>query len=348
MSEINKTFLVSVGDYIAVDPDSDSVLFSGNFLTESTFTLEMSETEARGGSGNSLGYLFKHSRNLRLSLMQNIFEKDFLATNVGSSIVNSAVDVWKTECIQLTAGAGTVTETPVGNVSVKLGNGTIQTVTPTGSNITVGGAGTETATVYYQYNDTVDTVTINATETPTVVKLILTAKVKASNGNTTELWQAEIPRFQIDGNYELSLTADGISSEMLEGRALAIQTTDNCDGQIYGTARWIPQAGVAVAYTALATTPATFEPAVGSLPATQQLTVLGIRGGNYVNVNLTADSNTSYAMEAGSDADITVDANGLITVAGTAVATDTGTVKITYDDGTNPAIEDVVVVTVQS
>jgi hypothetical protein len=83
----------------------------------------------------------------------------------------------------------------------------------------------------------------------------------------------------------------------------------------------------------IATTPSTVVASAAALPKTQQLSVYGIRGGILGNVLLTSDC--TYAMKAGSDADITVGAaTGLVTVAGTAVNGDEGIVVVSYDDGT--------------
>ena len=49
-----------------------------------------------------------------------------------------------------------------------------------------------------------------------------------------------IPRFQIDGNYELALSADGVSSETLTGTALNVSGQDCTSGDVYAYVKWVP------------------------------------------------------------------------------------------------------------
>jgi hypothetical protein len=335
----DNTFLVSVANVLALNPTTNAALFYGKANLNSAFTLSMQETPVRGGVNNPLLYKFIHDRDLAVSIESATFGKDILAINVGSSIVNGAVNVWKSECIQLSTNAGTLTETPVGNVNVQKSDGTWVTVTPSGTTITVSGGGNTAVWAHYLYSDTVDRITIGTTTPPNTVKLVFTAEVRNQANSITEYLQIEVPYFQVDGNYELSLTADGVSTEKISGTALSVQGTQCSDGDYYAYVSWIPNTAT-VAYADIFATPSVFEPAVGDLPATQQLTVYGVRGGTYANVNIT--SSCTYAMAAGSDADITVGAStGLITVAGTATEGNTGTVEIT-----SGSLTDIVVVTV--
>lgn len=339
------TFLVSVANVLALNPTTNAALFYGKANLNSSFTLSMQETPVRGGTNNSLLYTYVHDRDLEVSIESATFGKDILAINVGSSITNGSVNVWKSECIQLSTNVGTLTETPVGNVEVQKSDGTWATITPSGTSITVSGGGDTKVWAHYQYAETVDRITIGTTTPPNTVKLIFTAEVRTQGRGLTEYLQIEVPNVQINGNYTLSLGADGVSTETITGKALSVDGTTCSDGDYYGYVSWIPVSST-VSYSEIFATPAVFEPAVGDLPATQQLTVMGVRGGTYANTNIT--SSCTYAMASGSDSDITVGAStGLISVAGTGSASDAGTVEITWTDGTT-TLKDYVVVTVQS
>lgn len=339
------TFLVSVADAIGLDTTTGNALFYGLANLNSAFTLSMANTDVRGGKNAPLRYKYFHSRDLGVNIEQSIFEKTFMALNVGEAIVNQVVEALYTECIQLASDDGTLTETPIGDVNVLKEDGTIIQVTPTGKNITVPSGGNAKVTAIYKYSDTVDRLPVGTTNPPSVIDLYLLADIRDTDGILVERLSIHVPRFQIDGSYELSLTEDGVSSESLSGMALAV-TGDSCtDGSVYAYIDWVPVASSSVTVAYIAATPANFEPAVGVLPATQQITVNAIRGGVYQPLNVTTSA--VYAMRAGSDSDITVDAAGLITVAGTAIATDQGIVDVTYDDGTT-VHEDTVIVTVQA
>lgn len=342
----DNTFLVSVADVWAVNPSTKALYFYGKANLNSAFTLSMQNTPVRAGINNPLIYNFIHDRDLAVSIEAATFGKDILALNVGSSIVNDSLNVWCTECVQLSTNVGTVTNTPVGNVEVLKSDGTKVSVTPSTKTITVSGGGDTAVTVFYQYADTVDRITIGTTTPPDIVTLIMQAEVRTSSSSSvSEYLQIEIPYFQVDGNYELSLTADGVSTEKINGMALSVNGTTCSAGDYYAYVSWVPVTST-VSYGDIFATPAVFEPAEGDLAATQQLTVYGVRGGTYANVNITTDC--TYAMVSGGDADISVGAStGLISVAGTGTAGDTGTVEITWTDGTT-TLNDYVVVTVQS
>jgi hypothetical protein len=334
----DNTFLVSVANVIGLN-SSDVALFYGKANTNSAFTLSMQSTDVRGGINNALLYKYMHDRDLQVTIAQATFAKDILALNVGSSIVNGSVNVLKTECITLVGGDGTLSETPIGNVSVIKADGTIVSVTPVGTTITVAGGAATNVTAIYRYADTVDTISVGTTTPPTVIKLIMTAEVRNQSGTLVEYLQIEIPNFQVDGNYELAMTPDGTSSESLTGMALSTAGATCASGDVYAYVRWIPVT-TTVTYTSISTTPNPFQVAVGDLPATQQLSVIGIRGGLYANTPITTEC--TYAKVAGGDVDITVNASsGLVTVAGTAIANDTATIEITKG-----SLKDYVVVTV--
>jgi hypothetical protein len=339
------TFLVSVANAIGLDPTTDAALFYGKANTESAFTLSMQATDVRGGINNPLRYKFMHDRDLAIKITQAVFGKTILALNVGSSIVNGAVNVLKTECVQLTTNVGAVTETPVGNVTVLKADGTWATVTPSTKAITISGGGNTMVTAFYRYSDTVDQISIGTTTPPDIIKLILMAEVRDTDGDIVEYLQIEVPSFQIDGNYELSLAADGVSTEGLAGNALSVAGTTCTDGDVFGYVRWIPNTAAAIDYSDIFVTPNVFEPDAGVL-ATQQLTVYGVRGGVYRNVNITALC--TFAKAVGGDADITVGAStGLISVADTSTAADTATIVATYV-GTSATLTDNCIVTAQT
>lgn len=341
----DNTFLVSVANVLGLNSTTNAALFYGKANLNSSFTLSMQSTDVRGGINNALLYKFIHDRDLAVSIESATFGKDILALNVGSSIVNSSLNVWKSECVTLSTNVGTVTETPIGNVNVQKADGTWAVVTPSSKTITVSGGGDTSVWVHYQYADTIDRITIGTTTPPNTIKLVFTAEVRNQANNVTEYLQIEVPYFQIDGNYELALSADGVSTEKITGTALSVNGTTCADGDYYAYVSWIPNTTAAIPYSEIFVTPNEFEPDAGSA-VTQQLTVYGVRGGTYANVNIT--SLCTFAKNAAGDADISVGAStGLISVANTSTAADTAIITATYTDGTT-TLTDNCIVTVQS
>lgn len=334
---MDNTFLVTVADAIGLDSTTGEGLFYGKANLTSAFEVTMANTDVRGGKNNALLYKFMHDRDLMINIEQAIFGKTFLGLQVGSSVLNQTFNALNTECVMLTAGAGTLSKTPIGNLQVFKDDGTIVQVVPTGTTFTVPSGGNSQVNVVYRYSTTADRVSVSTTKPPSVITLILLAEVRNSAGVITDILQIEVPRLQLDGAYTLSLTAEGVSSEALKGTALAVSGTTCTTGDTYAYVSWLPQSSSNASVAAIAAMPATVTKAKST---TQQLTVYGIRGGVLGNINIT--SLCTYAMKAGADTDITVGAStGLITIAGTATVADVGTVVVTYNDGTNTFTDEV-------
>lgn len=339
-------FLVSVANAILRDPTTGNAIAYGKTNITSAFTLSTAQTDVRGGIGNPLLYTYIHDRNLEVKIEQATFDSAILALNAGQSVLNSTVNVTQTDCITLTSGSGTLSQTPVGDVTVLLENGTFTTVTPSTTSIYVPGGANQKVTAIYITAKAADELTIETLTPPTVVDLTLIAEVRSNAGVITEYLQINVPRFQVSGNYTLSLSANGVSNQALDGKALAVESTDCASNEYYAKIRWIPAGSASVALSSLAAIPSivTFSAtAVATVVGTQQLSVLGIRGGIYQNQNVTSEC--SFAKSGSGGAAISVNSAGLITCASAATAGQTALVTVTH---TPTSLTDVVNVVVSS
>jgi len=203
-------FLVSVANAVLRDATTLEGLMYGVTNIQSTATLGMDETEVRGGINNPVLYTYKHTRTFSLNIQQATMNETLLALNVGASVLNSSVTALKTDCLTLSSGSGTLTATPTGVVAVYLPAGTIQNVTATGSAIFVAGGANQQVNAVYPYSVTADRITVGTTTPPTVVDLTLIAEIRNNAGVLIKYMQINVPRFQVSGNYELALTANGL------------------------------------------------------------------------------------------------------------------------------------------
>jgi hypothetical protein len=343
MTQFNDTFLVSVATAIIRDPNTKAGLVYGKALLNSAFTMTLQKTEVRGGINNPLRYVYMHDKALEVKIEQVTFTAALLALNSGNLVSTSAVTAVCSECIDLTAGIGTVTNTPLGNVTVFLGD-TIQVVTPSTKTITVVGGGSSAVQVTYEYTVTADQLSIETIKPPSIVDLTLLAEVRDNSNNITDQLQIHIPKFQVSGNFTLSLAANGVSTEALDGFALASTGATCTEGDTYGTVTWVPVTTTAVNYASIAATPSpvTFSAAGGD--QTSQLTVLGIRGGLYANTNIT--TLCSYAKDSGGSAHLSIGAStGLISMT-SGSSGDVATMTATYVNSTGGSIYDAVPVVV--
>ena len=350
-------YLVSVADAVGRDPNTGYAVFYGHANISSALTISMTATDVRGGIGNELLYVFLHDKKVEVKVTQATFGEPIVALNAGASVLNSAVTVLQTDQLTLSAsGSATLTQTPNSStVTVCLANGTFSTVVPSGTSIT-GLSGANTAvTAIYTYSVAADQLTMSATTPPNVIDLTLLAQIRDNTGTIVQYLQIDVPRFQVAGNYTMSLAANGVSNQELDGFALA-QTSSS--GDYYLTATWINATSTTTPYFDIANYPSSYSVSVaGGLPATKQLTTYGLRGG--VNANVVLTTSCSYTISSGcmvgsgsapsglfSVSGSTQAANGgLITAGSSVVAGYTATVKTVYIDPTNGSLIDYTVIT---
>ena len=328
-----ENFVVSVARAILFEPSTNEVLAYATALSESAFTLAMQSQEIRGGIGNVLKFNYKNTRTLNISLTNVAFSKSFLPLNLGKVNANTRIAIANEQCMILSnAGIGTLEKTPLGPVSYVYQNGTIET-RQNATHSTVVDLGVahahEKVTAIYDYAETIDNITIDSSTPPNIVRLVMNVQIRSNETNGVVEWlQLDIPSFQIDGNYELSMTADGVSSETLTGMALAVNGQQCSDGDVYGYIKYIPVTEAAYSLIGIAATPS---PLMIKAGETDAISVYGLRGNMYAPITIT--NKCDYTMQTGSDADIEVSENGIVSVSSAATATDTGTVVVSYDTG---------------
>ena len=328
-----ENFVVSVARAILFEPSTNEVLAYATALSESAFTLAMQSQEIRGGIGNVLKFNYKNTRTLNISLTNVAFSKSFLPLNLGKVNANTRIAIANEQCMILSnAGIGTLEKTPLGPVSYVYQNGTIET-RQNATHSTVVDLGVahanEKVTAIYDYAETIDNITIDSSTPPNIVRLVMNVQIRSNETNGIVEWlQLDIPSFQIDGNYELSMTADGVSSETLTGMALAINGQQCSDGDVYGYIKYIPVTEAGYSLVGIAATPS---PLLIKAGETGSISVYGLRGNMYTPIVIT--NNCDYAMQTGSDEDIEVATGGIVSVSSIATATDTGTVVVSYEVG---------------
>lgn len=283
VNERSKDFLVSTADVAFFV--NDVLAFTGTTSLNTSISVSMEDQEITGGKGNKTLYKYKYGRKLAPSIEMAEWNLAYIAANVGSTVFEGLKDVFAVaECVTLTNGVGTLKKTPVGKVFVEKADGSTVEITPVGSTITVGDInGTVLAT--YQYNTSVKRVTIDAESTPFVGRLVMSAdKHNNKKGKVGEV-QIEVPSFQLNGTFDISLEASGTTTTKLEGDALAVDGASCSDGSVYAYISEIPSIASTVAINDLAVTPAVIEIAVNE---EKKLNIIGIKGGLYSNVSIDA------------------------------------------------------------
>lgn len=329
--ERSKDFLVSTAD-VAFFVD-DKLAFTGTTSLNTSISVSTEDQEITGGKGNKTLYKYKYGRKLAPSIEMAEWSLAYIAANVGSTIFEGLRDVFSVaECVTLKNGTGTLKKAPVGKVYIEKPDGSTAEVTPVDSTITVDGMNGKVLATY-QYSTNVKRVTIDAESAPLVGRLVMSAdKHNNRKGKVGEV-QIEVPSFQLNGTFDITLEASGSTTTKLDGDALAVDGASCSDGSVYAYISEIPSTESTITVSDIAVTPAVVELSAGDTKETKSLNIIGIKGGLYSNIGIDA-AECTFESENDSVATVT---DGVITAA----AAGTTYVNVDYHD-----IQDVVKVVV--
>lgn len=238
-----------------------ALLFKGNdligvakTLTESTMDFTIESEEIRGGEGNTLFGRYYHDSNLAVTLTDAMFNLEYIAASLGVNVEQGGLVVYESgqagEEIT-TVGSITVTNTPVAFGGSLLGwykkpadeNWNIGTFT--GNTMAIPGAaiGEHYCIKYFYQDPNARMITIKAQYVPNELHVVILndlfyGELKASTTGEAKIGKliTDIPRLQLDGAQNLSLTATGAATVSLAGTALAVVAGDSCEEDLmYGT-----------------------------------------------------------------------------------------------------------------
>lgn len=318
-----KEFLVSTANiayYVG-----GTLAFTGTANLNTSIEVSVEEQDVNAGKGNKLVYSFKYGRQLSSTIETADWKLEYIAANVGSPITEKLTDMYHiAECVDIVGGIGTLASLPVGNVAVELGNGSIITVTPTGSTIDLTDNITEgRVQATYKYNATARIVPIDAESAPMIGTLILDADKHSNKLGKIGSVQIIIPSYQLSGNFNIEFTPDGVTSTNIDGKALAVSGDKCADGSdVYAYIKEIDNTLSAVSVTDIAATPGVLNLSVGE---SKTLSVIGLKGAMYAPIQID-NADCTFASDAAATA--TVDASGLVT----AVAAGNASISVDYGD----------------
>lgn len=320
-----KNFLVSTADFAYyVD---DVLACTGTTNLNASIEVSMEEQNVNAGKGNKLVYSFKYGRQLNAKLEAADWKLEFLAMASGSKITEGMTDVYKLgECVTLTNGIGVLSAEPIGDVAVELPNGSIVTLTPDKTSIDLTAYGLtgdqDSVKATYRYNRTAKSVVIDAESAPMCGRLILDVDKHNNKLGKVGSLQIIIPSYQLNGNFNIEFTPDGVTSTSLEGKALAVEGDACAEGSVYAYIREFDDTPSVISVTEIAGTPA-----VISLNTTDNTTstisVIGLKGALYSPIEL---DNTDCTFVCDAPSKATVNENGVVT----AVAAGEAAITIKY------------------
>lgn len=336
-----KKYLVSVGDIVIIDIATGQAIIHGKSNISTAMSQTMAKTEARGGKGNPLLYTYYHDRLVEFTVEMPTFSSSILAMQSGATVGSDTYSVVATECVVLVAGEATLDNTPTGNVTFIFDdNDASVLVTPTVKDIVVPNGLARKGVAIYDYNATADRITVETAAQPDVVQLVITADVyDADNSDPVQTFQVNVPRFKLDGSYDLTMGSADIGKQTLKGEALRNVSSDCTTGEYYYTATYINTDTTTTAYTILISTPDPMSFTAGSATQTQATTVLGYRGPLYTSTAIT--DSCVYTVTSGCTTTIWVaPATGVVSACATAASGDNAVVGVTYWDVNSGSLTD--------
>ena len=234
-----------------------ALLFKGNdligvakTLTESTFDFSITAEDVRGGQGNGLLGRYFHDSNMQVTLVDAMFDLQYMALSLGVNIESGGLSVKEEELAVGADGSVTASETPVAFNGSMIGwykkpadtDWSIGTFT--GSKMAISGASQNDpyCVKYFYINENAKSIKIKSQYVPSELHVVIMNDMYSgdvgSQSDATRYGRliTDIPRLQMDGNQTLNLTATSAATINLTGSALAVLSGDSCeDDPFYGT-----------------------------------------------------------------------------------------------------------------
>lgn len=322
-------FLAGVGRALIFS--GDNLIGVAKTLTESTFNFSISSEDIRGGAANALWGKYFHDSNLQIQLTDAMFKLEYVAANLGVDIEQGGLTVYESGAngdVIVTDGQLTLTHTPTQFDGSAIGwykkpadlEWSVGAIA--GNVMTIPGAvANETYCVKYFYqNPNVRSIPINVQYVPKVWHIVILNDLFAGDvsdiGSATRYGRiiTDIPRYQLDGNMTLNLTATSASTVPINGNALAVESGNSCEEEPYygSMTEEIFGASWQDSVIALAVENSDLELVNG---ASDTLIVRAVFGGAVASARQSND-NFTFARESGTSA--AVNSAGLVTADATA------------------------------
>ena len=215
------SYLVAgVGTIQLFDPSTNALILTSKTLTEEGLSFSSTAEEARGGAGNALLGKYYHDSSFGLTLVDQLFDLQYLALNCGGSI-QAASDVMINE--QVTVGVAntiTVAQTPVKFNDTVVGwakkadkdDTQYKAITFTGKSATLEGAkvGDVYCVKYFYNNASARKFIVNTAYIPATVHAVATFPLFKAGTSSDQYTsssqigeiQVDIPNFQLKKLYE--------------------------------------------------------------------------------------------------------------------------------------------------
>lgn len=241
-------FLAGVGRALIFS--GDNLIGVAKTLTESTFNFSISSEDIRGGAANALWGKYFHDSNLQIQLTDAMFKLEYVAANLGVDIRQGGLTVYESGAngdaiavdgqLTLTHTATEFDGSAIGwykkptDLEWSIGTISDNTMTIPGASV-----GESYCVKYFYQNPNARSIPINVQYVPKVWHIVILNDLFAGDvsdiGSATRYGRiiTDIPRYQLDGNMTLNLTATSASTVPISGNALAVESGNSCEEEPY-------------------------------------------------------------------------------------------------------------------
>ena len=241
-------FLAGVGRALIFS--GDNLIGVAKTLTESTFNFSISSEDIRGGAANALWGKYFHDSNLQIQLTDAMFKLEYVAANLGVDIRQGGLTVYESGAngdaiaidgqLTLTHTATEFDGSAIGwykkptDLEWSIGAISDNTMTIPGASV-----GESYCVKYFYQNPNARSIPINVQYVPKVWHIVILNDLFAGDvsdiGSATRYGRiiTDIPRYQLDGNMTLNLTATSASTVPISGNALAVESGNSCEEEPY-------------------------------------------------------------------------------------------------------------------
>lgn len=241
-------FLAGVGRALIFS--GDNLIGVAKTLTESTFNFSISSEDIRGGAANALWGKYFHDSNLQIQLTDAMFKLEYVAANLGVDIRQGGLTVYESGAngdaiavdgqLTLTHTATEFDGSAIGwykkptDLEWSIGAISDNTMTIPGASV-----GESYCVKYFYQNPNARSIPINVQYVPKVWHIVILNDLFAGDvsdiGSATRYGRiiTDIPRYQLDGNMTLNLTATSASTVPINGNALAVESGNSCEEEPY-------------------------------------------------------------------------------------------------------------------
>lgn len=225
-------------------------------LTESSISISTSSEDIRGGEGAALLGKYYHTSAFDLTLTDALFSLDYLAKSVGANIEAGSDISMEDEATCTTAGEITLKKVPVkftdctdiyvyvkeakedaeyASYKVDATNAAAKKVVDDDFKV-----GVKYCVKYFYNSSSAREIVVRSNYVPATFHVVLkvnlyTAGKSDANATKAGYLLIDIPRFQLDGSQDLSMSMTGASTTSLKGSALATEgcVSGNCNSDNY-------------------------------------------------------------------------------------------------------------------